>query len=442
MLKKKLLSAVCAAVLLLAGAVPAYAEALPAGLVSQACFVMDAETGAPLFGYNEHHAYNPASVTKIMTMGLACEKAQGNWDVSLTVSHDDVHSLWRTDSTHIALQEGEIVTLEQMLYAAMLESANDACNVLAGYIGGDGTIASGVAVMNAKAAELGLENTHFVNPHGISEDDHYISPYDLASILKWALDQPGFYELFTRSETYYMGPTNKQSETRGFWMDDYMRLPGKRYAYVPEILGGKTGYTDEARYTYACLAERDGVQVICVTMHSQLRTDKFADVKALLNFAFDNYRRVDVPVQIGAAQVAVAGGGGVIGTVAANAPGVSVLLHKDLDASAVTVAAAEESYVIGGALPQATWQVTGGNVQMDATFTAEMELTGLEKLFRDAQGKPLENAANPAADKKTPGIAVALLAAAGFGGALWMVLRRVQPGRKAVAPKRKMQYHI
>ena len=91
----------------------------------------------------------------------------------------------------------------------MMASANDGANLLAEYFGG-GTIADGVAAMNAQVKELGLQHTHFANPHGISDEDHYTSCYDMAQILRWALTQPGFETLFTRNETYTMAPTNVQ----------------------------------------------------------------------------------------------------------------------------------------------------------------------------------------------------------------------------------------
>ena len=115
-------------------------------------------------------------------MVLPAKRAQGDWDdVKLTVSHEDVYSLAGTDSSHIALLEGEEVPLVDALYATQMASANDGANLLAEYFGG-GTIADGVAAMNAQVEELGLAHTHFSNPHGISDEDHYTSCYDMAQI--------------------------------------------------------------------------------------------------------------------------------------------------------------------------------------------------------------------------------------------------------------------
>lgn len=110
--------------------------------------------------------------------------------------------------------------------------------------------------MNARVEELGLAHTHFANPHGISDEDHYTSCYDMAQILRWALEQPGFEQVFTRNEMYTMEPTNVQPVTRYFSQQDKMRIGSSRY-YISSILGSKLGYTNTARYSYACLAEQN-----------------------------------------------------------------------------------------------------------------------------------------------------------------------------------------
>ena len=222
---KKFTAALCT-VLLLIGAVlvPGAAAAGPALANTRAYCIMDADTGLVLAQQNMDEELHPASITKVMTLGLACEKAQGDWDdVKLTVSHEDVYSLAGTDSSHIALREGEEVPLADALYATQMASANDGANLLAEYFGG-GTIADGVAAMNAQVEELGLAHTHFSNPHGISDDDHYTSCYDMAQILRWALQQPGFEDLFTRNEMYTMQPTNIQPVTRYFSQQDKIRI--------------------------------------------------------------------------------------------------------------------------------------------------------------------------------------------------------------------------
>ena len=305
---KKFTAALCT-VLLLIGAVlvPGAAAAGPALANTRAYCIMDADTGLVLAQQNMDEELHPASITKVMTLGLACEKAQGGWDdVKLTVSHEDVYSLAGTDSSHIALLEGEEVPLVDALYATQMASANDGANLLAEYFGG-GTIADGVAAMNAQVEELGLAHTHFSNPHGISDDDHYTSCYDMAQILRWALQQPGFEDLFTRNEMYTMQPTNIQPVTRYFSQQDKIRIGSSRY-HIDSVLGSKLGYTNTARYSYVCLAEQDGVRLICVTMQSQLSTDKYNDVRTLLDYAFATYKSyTQLPGGSVTAQLAVAG---------------------------------------------------------------------------------------------------------------------------------------
>ena len=252
---KKFTAALCT-VLLLIGAVlvPGAAATGPALANTRAYCIVDADTGLVLAQQNMDEELHPASITKVMTLGLACEKAQGDWDdVKLTVTHEDVYSLAGTDSSHIALREGEEVPLVDALYATQMASANDGANLLAEYFGG-GTIADGVAAMNAQVKELGLAHTHFSNPHGISDEDHYTSCYDMAQILRWALQQPGFEEVFTRNQMYTMESTNIQPVTRYFSQQDKIRIGSSRY-HIDSVLGSKLGYTNTARYSYACLAE-------------------------------------------------------------------------------------------------------------------------------------------------------------------------------------------
>ena len=273
---KKLTAALCAVLLVFCMFVPGAAAAGPALGATRAYCIIDADTGLVLAQQNMNEELHPASITKVMTLGLACEKAQGNWeDTKLTVSHEDVYSLAGTDSSHIALLEGEEVPLTDALYATQMASANNGANLLAEYFGG-GTIADGVEKMNAKVKELGLAHTHFSNPHGISDEDHYTSCYDMAQILRWALEQPGFEQVFTRNEMYTMDPTNIQPVTRYFSQQDKMRIGSSRY-HITSVKGSKLGYTNTARYSYACLAEQNGVRLICVTMQSELSTTR-ADI--------------------------------------------------------------------------------------------------------------------------------------------------------------------
>ena len=392
---KKHIAMLCAVLLTaLAAFAPGAAAAGPALTATEAYCIIDADTGLVLAQQNMNEELHPASITKVMTLGLACEKAQGNWDnVKLTVTHEDVYSLAGTDSSHIALREGEEVPLVDALYATQMASANDGANLLAEYFGG-GTIEGGVAKMNEQVEELGLAHTHFANPHGISDEDHYTSCYDMAQILRWALEQPGFEDVFTRSEMYTMQPTNVQPVTRYFSQQDKMRIGSSRY-HISSILGSKIGYTNTARYSYACLAEQNGVRLICVTMQSELSTDKYNDVRTLLDYAFSTFTGyTDLPAQGVTAQLPVTGGGESLGTVTVSAPGVRLLLADGLSAKDVTVSLElPETYVLGTE-PEvyAVYAIRGGTKQESTSVRVKAEISGLTELLEASTGTELEAA--------------------------------------------------
>ena len=391
---KKLTAALCAVLLVLCVCLPGASAAGPALSATRAYCIVDADTGLVLAQQNMNEELHPASITKVMTLGLACEKAQGNWDnVKLTVTHEDVYSLAGTDSSHIALREGEEVPLVDALYATQMASANDGANLLAEYFGG-GTIEGGVAKMNEQVEELGLAHTHFANPHGISDEDHYTSCYDMAQILRWALEQPGFEDVFTRSEMYTMQPTNVQPVTRYFSQQDKMRIGSSRY-HISSILGSKIGYTNTARYSYACLAEQNGVRLICVTMQSELSTDKYNDVRTLLDYAFSTFTNdVELPGGSVTAPLSVAGGGESLGTITVTDPGVKLLLADGLSAKDVTVSLElPETYVLGTE-PEvyAVYAIRGGTKQESTSVRVKAEISGLTELLENSTGTELEAA--------------------------------------------------
>ena len=361
---KKLTAALCVVLLMICVFVPGAAAAGPALGATRAYCIIDADTGLVLAQQNMNEELHPASITKVMTLGLACEKAQGNWDdIKLTVTHEDVYSLAGTDSSHIALREGEEVPLTDALYATQMASANDGANLLAEYVG-EGTIADGVAKMNARVEELGLAHTHFANPHGISDEDHYTSCYDMAQILRWALEQPGFEQVFTRNEMYTMDPTNIQPVTRYFSQQDKMRIGSS-------------------------------VRLICVTMQSELSTDKYNDVRTLLDYAFSTFTGyTDLPAQGITAPLSVVGGGGSLGTVTVSDPGVRLLLANGLTADDVEVTLElPESYVLGSD-PEvyAVYTVHGGEKQESTSVRVDAEISGLPELLENSTGQELEAA--------------------------------------------------
>ena len=435
---KKFTAALCAVLLAVCVVlVPGAAAAGPALTGTRAYCIIDADTGLVLAQQNMNEELHPASITKVMTLGLACEKAQGDWEnVKLTVTHEDVYSLAGTDSSHIALREGEEVPLVDALYATQMASANDGANLLAEYFGG-GTIADGVAAMNAQVEELGLAHTHFSNPHGISDEDHYTSCYDMAQILRWALQQPGFETVFTRSEMYTMAPTNVQPVTRYFSQQDKMRISSSRY-HIASILGSKIGYTNTARYSYACLAEQDGVRLICVTMQSELSTDKYNDVRTLLDYAFSTFKnQIEVPGGGAAAQLSVAGGGAALGTVSVTDPGVKLLVAEGLSANDVTVELELPEQYLLGTTPEvyAVYTLHGGTLQESTSVKVAAEISGLQELLENSTGTELAAAKDVDPRSKVWLLAVISLGCtAGAAVVTFLVLRlhtKLQKRRRA-----------
>ena len=280
-----------------------------------------------------------------------------------------------------------------------------------------------VAAMNAQAKELGLEHTHFANPHGISDEDHYTSCYDMAQILRWALTQPGFETLFTRNEMYTMGPTNVQPVTRYFHQQDKMRVGSSRY-YIPAILGSKIGYTNIARYSYVCLAEQNGVRLICVTMQSQIKTDKYNDVRTLLDDAFARYTGyTEIPAQGVTGELEVAGGGSTLGTVTVSDPGVKLLLADGLTAADVSVTLElPERYLLGvDPAVYAVYTIHGQDVQETASVRVPAAVTGLEELLAKSANATLPASRNVGPKRIAGGLlaisvgATVLAALAAFG---------------------------
>lgn len=232
---------------------------------AEGAYVFETQTGTVVYSKNETARLYPASTTKLMTAIVALEVIASDQTKSLedkiTFSHDAIYGIPR-DTMHISLQEGEEITVRQTLYAMMLPSANEACLGMAEYIAG--SVTDFVALMNQKAAELGLENTHFVNPNGLHDDDHYTCPKDLAKILWCAVSNDTLREIMS-TQTYTIPATNKTADKRVLTTTDKLILSGNQY-YDSRVVCGKTGYTTPAGNTLATYSEVGGMKLITVVM--------------------------------------------------------------------------------------------------------------------------------------------------------------------------------
>ncbi|MEG2081686.1 MAG: D-alanyl-D-alanine carboxypeptidase family protein [Oscillospiraceae bacterium] len=255
---------------------------------SQTAVLIDAKTSQVLFDKNKDARMYPASITKILTGALAMQN--GNLSDTLTASYDAVHSLPRGTS-HIALDAGEQITLEQALYGLAIESANDAANVIAEAIGG--TREQFCFLMNDYAMQLGATNSHFTNPHGLPDDNHYTTAYDMALITAAAIKTPRFCDIFS-TRRYDIPPTNKKPETRQFW-----NANGFLNNQVPYegIVMSKTGWTEESGHTLVAAAQRNGVTLIAVVMNSPRKQDSYSDIVAMFDYGFGDFEKVTVGTQ-------------------------------------------------------------------------------------------------------------------------------------------------
>lgn len=251
-------------------------------LASEAAIVMDAKTGAILYEKNAYIPEYPASITKLMTCLLALENVALNDTV--TLSYDAVFGIER-DSSHVGLNEGEQISAESCLYAIMVESANEASWAMGEHI--SGTIADFATLMNERALQLGCRNSNFVNANGLHDAAHYSCAYDIALILKQCLEFPMFRTL-SSTINYEIPPTNLTEEVRPLWNTLKMIRPTSKY-YYQYIEGGKTGYTTDANCTLATFAKKGNMELICVVMNCNSRTNTYSDSRALYEYCFNNF---------------------------------------------------------------------------------------------------------------------------------------------------------
>ena len=266
-------------------------------IAAKSAVLLDAATGTVLYEHNAHQPLHPASVTKVMTMLLIMEALDAGrirWDDTVTASE----AAAAKGGSQIYLKAGETMSVTDMLKSIAVSSANDCACAMAEHIAGsEGAF---VDMMNKRAAELGMNDTHFVNCTGLDDDpsakDHLTSAYDIALMSR---------ELLTRH------PKIKEFTT--IWMDTVrdgtfgLSNTNKLVRFYPGCTGLKTGFTSAAGYCLSASAQRDSMELIAVVMGSETSKDRFAACKQLLDFGFANYALITpelpentlVPVRLG-----------------------------------------------------------------------------------------------------------------------------------------------
>ena len=258
-------------------------------------YIESLDTGTVLFEKNSEKQTSPASLTKIVTAALTLKNCE-ELDTVITVPEHCIRALDGTGSSLAGIKVGEEITVRSLLYCLMVSSANEAAMILADYIG-EGSIAKFIEMMNDLAKEVGCENTHFANPHGLDEDGHYSCAKDMARLAKYAMTFPVFNEISSTKE-YTLPATNMNAE-RKIRTTNFLLLNGYKEYYLEEAKGIKTGSTTKAGKCVITTATKNGYSYLAVAMKAPFYDyDKdgydenfaFMDTKAMLKWTFDNIK--------------------------------------------------------------------------------------------------------------------------------------------------------
>ena len=294
---KKRMLAIFVLLVLLAGAMLPAVRAAELDLPAPSYVLMERSTGEVLLEHNAHERLRPASVTKVMTLLLimeALDDGRIGWDDMVQTSA----AAAAKGGSQIYLEENEQLPLEEMLKSIVVSSANDCACAMAEHIAG--SEAAFVEMMNARAEQLGMTDTHFVNCTGLDDEpeaaEHLTTAYDIALMSRELLG----HEAIKKYTTIWMDTVRDGQ----FGLSNTNKL----VRFYDGTTGLKTGYTSAAGHCLSASAERNGMELIAVVLHCASSTDRFESAKALLNYGFSNYALITpdpgelpaVPVTLGA----------------------------------------------------------------------------------------------------------------------------------------------
>jgi len=262
-------------------------------ITAQSLLIGEMNSERILYERNSQEKIYPASLTKLMTAILVAENCE--LDEIVTVSEKAIFSV-PSGYVNANLQVGEQLTVEDLLYVMLIPSANDAANALAEHIGG--SIDSFATMMNTKAKELGCTGSNFTNPSGLHEKEHYTTTRDLYLISKEAITKPIIRKVI-KTTRYTLPETNKYTDTkmkRIFTTTNYMMRSSLTKYYCDYCIGGKTGYTTEAKNCVVEYAEKDGVELIAIVMgeNGSVKGKKFLSAKTMFEYVFNNYENKQI----------------------------------------------------------------------------------------------------------------------------------------------------
>ncbi len=248
--------------------------------------LIDAGTGTVLFAKNENQQFFPASITKILTALIVIENCD-DLDEEFTFSHRAIYDV-EANSQNCGYDEGDVVSVRDALYAMILQSGNEVANGLAEHIGG--SIEGFADMMNEYAAALGCTGSHFANPSGLNNPEHYTTASDYAKICRRAFANETFCEI--DGTRYYKLPPSKRNTDGLTVYTHHGMLKKNNENYYPDAVGGKTGYTSLAGNTLVTCAERDGLRLITVVLNGH--QTHYSDTKAMLDFGFEHFKSISV----------------------------------------------------------------------------------------------------------------------------------------------------
>lgn len=244
---------------------------------AKSAILIEVSTGEVLYEYNSHEKLAPASMTKMMSLLLimeAIENGSLNYDDEITASKNASDM----GGSQILLEEGETMTVDDLLKGITIASGNDAVVAMAEAIGG--SEANFVNMMNEKASELGLTDTHFQNSHGLDAENHYSSAYDMAMIARELVKHEKILEYSSVYETYLRTGTDRQT-----WLVNTNKL----VRFKQGVDGLKTGYTSDSGYCLTATMMKDNMRVIAVAMGEPSSTTRNSEVSSMLDYAFAQY---------------------------------------------------------------------------------------------------------------------------------------------------------
>ena len=251
-------------------------------------YLVNTDTGTVVYEKNGDEMAYPASLTKIMTAIIALEKTQ-NLDILDVKAPSYIFDEFQgVNISNAEIARGEVFTMRELLYALMLNSACEAASIIADHVGG-GDIQMFVDMMNDKAKEIGAVNTHFVNAHGLFDEDQYTTPHDMYLIVKYAMSVPGFMEI--ASTKNYTIEENELRTQKTLVHTNRMLFTTSSY-YMPELSGIKTGTLEESGRNLVTTASSDGYNYVLVIMGGDYSdsTSHYKATQALYEWAFESFR--------------------------------------------------------------------------------------------------------------------------------------------------------